>query len=169
MSAWSVCRSSTTVLHYNQDQFLAVCPAACLMPTTSLANGEQTPVVLQYTACTVQTCGAPICTEASWYLQVVMRIRPPLQHGMPSWSKENCIHAVSGSTVAIAPPESSQGYKNGDRGQTYNFTRVFNEHTGQEQYFQSTAAPLVGLCYHTAVASNEHCSPMYDKATFRTP
>ena len=85
-------------------------------------------------------------------MQVVMRIRPPLQHGVPSWSKENCIHAVSGSTVAIAPPESSQGYKNGDRGQTYNFTRVFNEHTGQEEYFQSTAAPLVGLCHHIAVA-----------------
>ena len=76
-------------------------------------------------------------------LQVVMRIRPPLQHGVPSWSTENCIHAVSGSTVAIAPPESSQGYKNGDRGQTYNFTRVFNEHTAQEEYFQATAAPLV--------------------------
>ena len=78
-------------------------------------------------------------------LQVVMRIRPPLQHGIPSWSKENCIHAVSGSTVAIAPPESSQGYRNGDRGQTYNFTRVFNEHTTQEDYFQATAAPLVSL------------------------
>jgi len=76
-------------------------------------------------------------------LQVVMRIRPSMQHGIPSWSKENCIHAVSGSTVAIAPPESSQGYKNGDRGQTYNFTRVFNEHTAQEEYFQATAAPLV--------------------------
>lgn len=82
-----------------------------------------------------------------------MRIRPPLQHGVPSWSKENCIHAVSGSTVAIAPPENSQGYKNGDRGQTYNFTRVFNEHSRQEEYFQSTAAPLVGLCCHTAVAN----------------
>ncbi|KAA6416833.1 MAG: kinesin motor domain containing [Trebouxia sp. A1-2] len=76
-------------------------------------------------------------------MQVVMRIRPSMQHGIPSWSKENCIHAVSGSTVAIAPPESSQGYKNGDRGQTYNFTRVFNEHTAQEEYFQATAAPLV--------------------------
>ena len=85
-------------------------------------------------------------------MQVVMRIRPPLQHGMPSWSKENCIHAVSGSTVAIAPPENSQGYKNGDRGQTYNFTRVFSEHTGQEEYFQSTAAPLVGLCCFCAIA-----------------
>ncbi|KAL0031011.1 hypothetical protein WJX79_008907 [Trebouxia sp. C0005] len=76
-------------------------------------------------------------------MQVVMRIRPSMQHGIPSWSKENCIHAVSGSTVAIAPPEASQGYKNGDRGQTYNFTRVFNEHTAQEEYFQATAAPLV--------------------------
>lgn len=83
-----------------------------------------------------------------------MRIRPPLQHGVSSWSKENCIHAVSGSTVAIAPPENSQGYRNGDRGQTYNFTRVFNEHTGQEEYFQSTAAPLVSLCHDTAVTSS---------------
>lgn len=83
-----------------------------------------------------------------------MRIRPPLQHGVPSWSKENCIHAVSGSTVAIAPPENSQGYRNGDRGQTYNFTRVFNEHTGQEEYFQSTAAPLVSLCHQSAVRSS---------------
>lgn len=79
--------------------------------------------------------------------QVVLRIRPPVQP-MPSWSKENCIHAESAYTVAIAPPESSQGYKNGDRGQTYNFTRVFQAHTSQDEYFQATAAPLVRLCLH---------------------
>ena len=89
-------------------------------------------------------------------MQVVMRIRPSLQHGVPSWSKENCIHAVSGSTVAIAPPDSSQGYRNGDRGQTYNFTRVFNEHTAQEEYFQATAAPLVIVPYVASILQHVH-------------
>lgn len=36
-----------------------------------------------------------------------------------------------------------QAYKNGDRGQTYSFTRVFDEDTPQQEYFDSTAAPLV--------------------------
>lgn len=34
-------------------------------------------------------------------------------------------------------------YKNGDRGQTYSFSRVFNEDTAQEQFFQATAQPMV--------------------------
>ncbi len=34
-------------------------------------------------------------------------------------------------------------YKNGDRGQTYNFSRVFGEDTGQETFFQATAGPMV--------------------------
>lgn len=73
---------------------------------------------------------------------------------MPSWSKENCIHAESAHTVAIAPPEFSQGYKNGDRGQTYNFSRVFHEHTNQDEYFQATAAPLVRLLRLAICASD---------------
>lgn len=41
--------------------------------------------------------------------QVVVRIRPPLTKGVPRWSKENCIHALSTCSLAIAPPEESQG------------------------------------------------------------
>ena len=41
--------------------------------------------------------------------QVVVRIRPPLSKGVPRWSKENCIHALSTCSLAIAPPEESQG------------------------------------------------------------
>lgn len=41
--------------------------------------------------------------------QVVVRIRPPLTKGVPRWSKENCIHALSSCSLAIAPPEESQG------------------------------------------------------------
>lgn len=124
MSAWSVCRSP-----------------ARLIAVSSLLQTQQK-------ACAAITIHKHVASPSATYaclavLQVVMRIRPSLQHGVPSWSKENCIHAVSASTVAIAPPESSQGYRNGDRGQTYNFTRVFNEHTAQEEYFQATAAPLV--------------------------
>ena len=36
-------------------------------------------------------------------------------------------------------------YKNGERGQTYNFTRVFSEGTSQADYFRATAAPMVPL------------------------
>ncbi|KAK9805478.1 hypothetical protein WJX72_000545 [[Myrmecia] bisecta] len=76
-------------------------------------------------------------------MQVVVRIRPPMAKGLPRWSKENCIHALSSCSVAIAPPESSQGYKNGDRGQTYTFSRVFGADTSQQDYFEATAAPMV--------------------------
>ena len=34
-------------------------------------------------------------------------------------------------------------YKNGDRGQTYNFSRVFGSDTAQEAFYQATAAPMV--------------------------
>ena len=34
-------------------------------------------------------------------------------------------------------------YKNGDRGQTYNFSRVFGGDTRQEAFYQATAAPMV--------------------------
>lgn len=34
-------------------------------------------------------------------------------------------------------------YKNGDRGQTYNFSRVFGGDTAQEAFYQATAAPMV--------------------------
>ena len=103
-------------------------------------------------------------------LQVVVRIRPPHSRGVPRWSKQQCVHALSSCSLAIAPPEESQGcvglpaaqflsmqvpmrhveehacppprYKNGDRGQTYNFSRVFGEDTGQEAFFGATAAPM---------------------------
>lgn len=74
-----------------------------------------------------------------------MRIRPALQQGLPRFTADNCIHAASASSIAIAPPEASQGYRNGDRGQTYNFSRVFRETTSQREYFVATAAPMVGL------------------------
>ena len=73
-----------------------------------------------------------------------MRIRPSVTAGVPRWDAENCIHATSKHSIAIAPPEGSQAYKSGDRGQTYSFSRVFDEHTAQEEYYGATAAPLVG-------------------------
>ena len=78
-------------------------------------------------------------------LQVCVRIRPALQQGLPRFTADNCIHAASASSIAIAPPEASQGYRNGDRGQTYNFSRVFRETTSQREYFAATAAPMVSL------------------------
>ncbi|PRW57364.1 Kinesin KIF19 [Chlorella sorokiniana] len=76
-------------------------------------------------------------------LQVFVRIRPGVTAGAPRWDAENCIHATSKYSIAIAPPEGSQAYKSGDRGQTYSFTRVFDEHTAQTEYYEATAAPLV--------------------------
>ena len=76
-------------------------------------------------------------------LAVFVRIRPSVTEGAPRWDAENCIHASSRASIAIAPPEGSAAYKSGDRGQTYSFTRVYDEHTSQEDYFQGTAAPLV--------------------------
>lgn len=76
-------------------------------------------------------------------LAVFVRIRPSVTEGAPRWDAENCIHASSRASIAIAPPEGSAAYKSGDRGQTYSFTRVYDEHTSQEDYFEGTAAPLV--------------------------
>jgi Kinesin motor domain len=76
-------------------------------------------------------------------LQVFVRIRPPFTEGTPRWGAENCIHASSRHGLAIAPPETSLAYKNGDRGQTYSFTRVFDDSTSQEDYYNGTAAPIV--------------------------
>ena len=39
----------------------------------------------------------------------------------------------------LRPPR----YKNGDRGQTYNFSRVFGGDTQQAAFYQATAAPMV--------------------------
>lgn len=77
--------------------------------------------------------------------QVFVRIRPSATKDAPRWDSENCIHATSRCSIAIAPPEASQAYKNGDRGQTYSFTRVFDEATPQQDYFDNTAAPLVSV------------------------
>lgn len=76
--------------------------------------------------------------------QVFVRIRPSVTAGAPRWDAENCIHATSAHAIAIAPPEGSQAYKSGDRGQSYAFTRVFDAATQQHEYYASTAAPLVG-------------------------
>ncbi|KAL4448014.1 hypothetical protein ABPG75_005233 [Micractinium tetrahymenae] len=84
-------------------------------------------------------------------LQVFVRIRPSVTSGAPApkgafaadLARENCVHATSRHSIAIAPPEGSQAYKSGDRGQTYSFTRVFDRDTPQEEYYESTAAPLV--------------------------
>lgn len=61
----------------------------------------------------------------------------------PLWDSENCIHASSKHSLAIAPPEGSLAYRSGDRGQTFSFTQVFDAETTQEQYYIATAGPLV--------------------------
>ncbi|KAL4444957.1 hypothetical protein ABPG77_004007 [Micractinium sp. CCAP 211/92] len=84
-------------------------------------------------------------------LQVFVRIRPSVTSGAPApkgasaadLARENCVHATSRHSIAIAPPEGSQAYRSGDRGQTYSFTRVFDRDTPQEEYYECTAAPLV--------------------------
>lgn len=84
--------------------------------------------------------------------QVFVRIRPSVTPGAPApkgasaadLARENCVHATSRHSIAIAPPEGSQAYKSGDRGQTYSFTRVFDRDTPQDEYYEATAAPLVG-------------------------
>ena len=95
-------------------------------------------------------------------LQVFVRIRPTITattttaaatvstaaRAAPRWEAaaggEDCIHATSKHSIAIAPPEGSQAYKSGDRGgQTYAFTRVFPPDTPQQDYYEHTAAPLV--------------------------
>lgn len=85
------------------------------------------------------------------FLQVFVRIRPSVTAGAPAprtvtaadAARENCVHATSRHSIAIAPPEGSQAYKSGDRGQTYSFSRVFDRDTPQEEYYEATAAPLV--------------------------
>ncbi|BDA50338.1 probable Kinesin-like protein KIF22 at N-terminal half [Coccomyxa sp. Obi] len=85
-------------------------------------------------------------------MKVLVRIRPTRSKNVP-WSKENCIHALSTCSLAMAPPEESQGYKNGDRGQTYNFSRVFGEDTAQEQFFQASAQPMVRQLMQKQISS----------------
>ena len=72
-----------------------------------------------------------------------VRIRPTVTAGTPRWDADTCVHATSRYSIAIAPPEGSQAYKSGDRGQAYSFTRVFDSDTAQADYFEGTAAPLV--------------------------
>ena len=42
-------------------------------------------------------------------MQVVLRIRPVAVTGPARWSPNLCLHATSQSTIAIVPPEGSQG------------------------------------------------------------
>lgn len=44
-------------------------------------------------------------------------------------------------------------YKNGDRGQSYSFSRVFGEDTTQEQFFQASAQPMVRQMMRTQTSS----------------
>ena len=88
-------------------------------------------------------------------LQVFVRVRPTVTENAAvsatgnenaaagHWDAANCIHASAKHTLAIVPPERSLAYKNGDRGQTFTFSQVFEAATSQEGYFASTAAPLV--------------------------
>ncbi|KAK9841114.1 hypothetical protein WJX74_000215 [Apatococcus lobatus] len=89
-------------------------------------------------------------------MQVVVRVRPQLAKGIPKWSKQVCVHAVSSCSVAIAAPEESQMYKNGSWGQTYTFSRVFPEQTSQHEYFRATAAAMV----QKMVRTKQHSSVM---------
>ncbi|KAK3246715.1 hypothetical protein CYMTET_43762 [Cymbomonas tetramitiformis] len=79
-------------------------------------------------------------------MQVACRIRPALTSTKSSTESVDaieCLHAISSSTIVIAAPEGSLGYKNGERGSSYSFSRVFAPQTEQEEFFQDTAAPLV--------------------------
>ncbi|RMZ55937.1 hypothetical protein APUTEX25_004361 [Auxenochlorella protothecoides] len=79
-------------------------------------------------------------------LAVCVRIRPPITAGAPRWDSENCIHATSRHGLAIAPPPGSAAYAAGDRGQTYAFSAVFDEHTSQADYYAATTDALVRDC-----------------------
>lgn len=46
--------------------------------------------------------------QLNFEVQVVVRVRPQLAKGIPKWSKEVCVHAVSSCSVVIAAPEESQ-------------------------------------------------------------
>jgi hypothetical protein len=50
-----------------------------------------------------------LLTEVAGQPQVIVRIRQTVTNGTPKWSKENCIHALSTCSLAMAPPEESQG------------------------------------------------------------
>ena len=54
-----------------------------------------------------------------------MRIRPSHSKGVQRWSKEQCIHALSTCSLAIAPPEDSQGCEP-QNSQVFRCCRVVN-------------------------------------------
>eukprot|EP00873_Tetraselmis_striata_P027299 jgi/Tetstr1/447563/TSEL_034942.t1 len=82
-------------------------------------------------------------------MQVMLRIRPSEVVAAPRWRGQLCIHATAKDAIAIAAPEGSQGYKNGDRGQSYTFSQVFGPDTDQDEYFQATTAPMVVELAHS--------------------
>jgi len=51
-----------------------------------------------------------------------------------------------------------RSYKNGERGQTYNYTRVFPETTSQTEYFEATAGPMVRTQQPLAMQSYQGCA-----------
>lgn len=125
------------------DLFAADPECAAKAPEKKLAGGL---------ARTMAFAGAGIDDDLELKkLQVFVRIRPSVTPGAPApkgasaadLARENCVHATSRHSIAIAPPEGSQAYKSGDRGQTYSFTRVFDRDTPQDEYYEATAAPLV--------------------------
>lgn len=58
--------------------------------------------------------------------------------------------AVNGCAISVSAPESSQGYKNGDRGGSFTFSSVFPPETTQEQFFGRTAATMVSRALRAA-------------------
>jgi hypothetical protein len=83
-------------------------------------------------------------------MQVVLRVRPP--KGAAAVARRDvapgdseCLHALSGTSVHIAPPDGSAGCKAGDRPATFSFSRVFAPDADQEYLFRHTARNLVRL------------------------
>ncbi|KAK9840849.1 hypothetical protein WJX84_010041 [Apatococcus fuscideae] len=125
--------------------------------TPALFGARSKPEGLQDVARSLAVAGSSRAAELDLdRMQVVVRVRPQLAKGIPKWSTQVCVHAVSSCSVAIAAPEESQMYRNGSRGQTYTFSRVFPELTTQQEYFQATAAAMV----HKMVRTKQHSSVM---------
>jgi hypothetical protein len=96
--------------------------------------------------------------------QVFVRIRPLNVEPGPSGATEgSCLESSSETALTVVPPEGSQAFKSGDRQlHRFSFTRVYDQLTTQQQYFEGTAAPLVSwqssalLLCAVALASSSH-------------
>ena len=80
-------------------------------------------------------------------MQVVLRVRPPKGTAVArrdvAPGDGECLHALSGTSVHIAPPDGSAGCKAGDRPATFSFSRVFAPDADQKYLFRHTARNLV--------------------------